>query len=139
VKSLLESDAVSGGTGGFAVSEDAAGLHVAARSFRDASGRTQKLTPIVDGKITLKAQAQPALAVLEEICKQLSPDGAPALHLGTIPLNFMGNSLAAVDANNEAAREALESLAKQVGAPVSWQMFCDPGDGGCALNLHVVR
>lgn len=139
LKGLLDSDALAGGTGGFQVSEDSSGLHVVSRSYRDASGRTQKLKPVLDGQITLKVRSQPALDVLDEICKQLSPDGGAAINVGTVPMNLLANSPVDVEAKNVAARDALESISKQIGARVAWQLLCEPGDGECALNMHIVR
>jgi len=137
VKNMLDTYALGGGAGAFTVSEDSSGLHVVSRAFVDASGRPQTLKPALETRISL-SQKGPALAVIEEICRQISSGGG-VVDVGTVPVNLLANRQVSVDARNEVARDVLESISKQIAVPLSWQLFCDPGDGGCALNMHVVQ
>jgi hypothetical protein len=139
VKALLDRYTLAGGTGAFTVSEDSSGLHVVSRAFIDASGQRQTLKPALDAQISIMQPLQPALNVIEKICSLVSAGGGRTVDLGTIPTNLLATHLVKVDVKNVSAREILEDISKQVGMPLSWQLFCDPADGGCALNMHTVR
>jgi hypothetical protein len=137
LKTMIDSDALAGGNGGFTVNEDAAGLHVISRAFRDASGQSESMRPILEIPVWITLQRQPALDVIEQICQQVSLRGRLPLGVGIVPLNLLANSLVSVDANNATARDVLENISQQIGITLSWDLRCDPREGECALNMHV--
>jgi len=138
VMSLVDSYALAGGAGGFTVSQDASSLHVVARAFTDASGKSQTLKPILEAQVSIAGRPQSAFAAIEEVCRQTS-SAARVLDVGTTPINLLANHPVNLDLKNAQARAVLESISKQMAAPLSWQLFCGPRDGGCALNVHVVE
>ncbi len=140
VKSLLDSYALSeGDAAAFAVSQDSSGLHVVSRGFTDLSGQPQSLKPALDRQISITQRDRTALDALDEICRLISEQGGKVVDLGTSPNNLIATRLVNVDFKNAKAREILESISKQLGVHLSWQLFCGPGEEGCALNLHVVE
>lgn len=139
VTSLLDSYKLAGGTGDFTVSRNSYGLHVVSRAFTDGSGQPQSLKPALESQVSITQRERPAMDVIEEICRQISSRGGRTVDVGTSPINLLANHLVNVDVKNAGARDVLESISKQIGVPMSWQLFCDPGDGGCALNIHAVQ
>jgi hypothetical protein len=135
VQNVLDSYAFSGGPGAFTVSQDASGLHVISRAFTNRSGQSQTLRPALDTRISVKAKGISALVVVEQITKQLSGEGL-AVELGAVPMKLLSYRMVNVDIEQGTARDALETISKQIDTPLSWQLLCDPA--GCALNLHVV-
>jgi hypothetical protein len=138
VKSLLDSYALAGGAGVFDVSENSSGLHVVSRAYADVSGQLQSLKPALETRVSITEGLRPAFDVLDEICGQISLGGR-VVDVGTVPTNLLANHPVNVDVKSASARDILGSISKQIGVPLSWQLFCDPGDGGCALNMHVVQ
>jgi hypothetical protein len=139
VRGVLDSYALAAGTRAFTVSQDGSGLHVVGRIFRDAAGHEQKMRPFLDKMISMSGQGRPALEVLQEMCRKVSAQGGKVLNLGTAPTNLLAHHQVNLNEKNVRARNVLESVSKQMGVRLSWQLFCDPADGGCALNLHVVE
>jgi hypothetical protein len=135
VKNVLDGYVRAGGTGDFTVSEDSFGVHVVSRAFTDASGRLQLLRPLLETHISITQQRSSALDLVEEICRQVS-SGKKVVIVGTIPTNLLANHQ--VDATNGEARDLLESISKQIGVPISWELFCGPRDDKCALNMDAL-
>lgn len=138
VRSVLDSYAGAGGAGAFTVSEDASGLHVVSREFKDASGQVQILKPVLETRISMTNSGS-ALDAVEKICQQVNLGSKVGIGLGTVPMNLLANTAVNVDVKNVAARDLLESISKQIGVPLGWELFCDPRDGGCALNMDAVQ
>jgi hypothetical protein len=136
LENVIDSYTLAGGAGEFSAFKDSAGLHVVSRAFRDGSARSETMSPVLEMPVWITQQHQPALDVIEEICQQVSLRGRTPLDVGTVPTNLLANTPVSVNAKNTNARDVLESISEQVGAPLSWDLLCDPR-GGCALNIHV--
>ena len=116
-------------------------------SYRDASGATQLMTPLLSTPITLPEEKRTWIQTLELILQQISK--ASGAHVGL----FSGPMFpvdVAIGANNEHADHVIARLLASGNSPaaasvnsswdasLSYLFFCQPRYG-CGLNVHRAR
>jgi hypothetical protein len=123
----------------FSASSGNLAVHVTAQRYLDSGGVLRSFVPFLDATLTISSTKRPALLVVEAIVRLVSRQSQIKVELGIVPTNLLATHLGSMYADSATARDILEEIARQLGAPISWQLFCDPGNEGCALNMHMVQ
>ena len=55
------------------------------------------------------------------------------------PTNLFLQRRVTAEARNEPARDVLWRVLQSIRPDLSWKLFCDIGESGCALNIHIVK
>jgi hypothetical protein len=113
-------------------------LHVVPTGRLGRAGRPERATALLELPVTIPARERTAAALLDELCARLAEASGREVFVGTVPTGLLLGHATRLGAERERARAVLERLLRETGAPLSWQVLNDPGDGAYAVNVHLV-
>jgi hypothetical protein len=127
--SAASSDAVQ-----FKVSKSDSRSHLIPTWIRDRSGNPIPYEPLLDTRVSFPPGRRNGWEFLRSFCAAVTSARRVRLGLGTFPTNTLMQMGASRGANDEVAREVLQSALSS--SRLSWRLSCD--SEGCMLNLHYV-
>jgi hypothetical protein len=126
------------GADAFRIQGSAARWHVVPHKTRGTSGRFVAVTPVLDTKITIAPGRRTAFDLIDAIVRDISSRSKTEVALGIVPMNALIGHQTTVAGSNETARAMLDRLFDEMDAPLSWQLFYDPGGKSYFFNVHLV-
>lgn len=132
----VEIHARSGYPGVFAVEEHAGDYHIVPRGFRNTDGAVEERFPLLHTTISLPAKTRTGLQLVEDIAIALSEARRETVAPGTLPTNAFVQHYSKDATLKGKARDLLVELFREMGLPLSWQLFSDPGNAAFYLNIH---
>lgn len=137
ITDLLVNYPASDGSPRFALIRAPGSIHVVPTRFINGSGRAESLKPMLENGVSLAPKERPAIELLNDICEALSLIKGEKVIVGLIP-PWLARQKTSFPVSDMAARSVLDRLFAEIEAPLSWQLFYDPGLHWWALNIHVV-
>jgi len=107
--------------------------HVVPVMARDKAGNFAQQTVLLDNLITIPKEKRTAMAVVDEVCRQLSIAWGHKVGVGMVPLNPLYAHQVEFGATNQPARDVLADI---LGPRMVWQLFYDAGLDWYMLNIH---
>ncbi len=138
ISGLLTNYQTSTGSARFVVIQELGSLHVVPMRFTDRRGQVQDLKPILDTTVSLLPEGRTAAQLVTDLCEALSVATGQTLIPGNIPDALLARHKTAFPVSNISARSVLDQLFAEIDAPLSWQLFHDPGLNWFVLNIHPV-
>ncbi len=122
----------------FALLRSGDALHVVPVAISDTAGRSAKVMPALDVRVSVPGGRRSALDALDQWRLALAAALGRPVGLGAAPLATLQARRIEFSANGEPAREALSRLLAATGIRLSWRLLYDPGTKEYALNLAEV-
>jgi hypothetical protein len=138
---MLKSYSASiGGAEMFALTDSNGLFHVVPVQCKNASGKLEKIVPLLDTPVNIPPGRRTGMELLFEICRSVTSQTGRQLSGPGWAINALMNYNTEIgSAPNETARSLLSRLFADMARPrpFSWGLLCD-GSGSCALNVHIV-
>ncbi len=140
LRALLDQYHLSGNPGVFSVAHSAYAYHVVPSRIKNSSGVFERYHAALDTNISVPAGGRTVYEMVEAIVRAATAATAVNMGVGAIPTNlFFQTRLERSAATTESARAVLLRTLLATHRKLSWQLLCDPGYKGCALNIHMVN
>jgi hypothetical protein len=107
-------------------------------SARDMGGKISPSRPLLDSKITLRAEERTVIDTFDLICKKISDLGTVKVSSGIIPFG-LDRSRITVGGTEADARSYVEDLIKATGRKMCWRLLFDPESKSYIINFHQVK
>jgi hypothetical protein len=118
-------------------------LHIVPGLARDAAGRLQRSSVILDTPIRIAGAPRDGMQFLAAFCEQLSNAAGTQVKIGTVPLNSLFRYQTKTGFRDSTAREILEKFLNGMpnGQRYSWRLLYgeSPSGFGYVLNVNWVR
>ncbi len=128
----------SNNPGRFEVRQYAERFIVVGTSAHDAEGKISPTPPLLDSKITFRAEERTVSDTFDLICKKISELGAMKVSSGIIPFG-LDRSQVTVGGQESSARSYVEDLIKATGRKMCWRLLFDPESKSYIINFHQVK
>jgi hypothetical protein len=139
ISGLLANYQTSTGSASFALIQGPGSLHVVPTQFLDQTGQVESLKPILDTSVSLPAEPRTAAKLVGDLRAALTRTTGQTVILGTIPYGLLARHKISLSISDAPARSVLDQLFAEIDAPLSWQLFHDPGLNWYVLNIHLVQ
>jgi hypothetical protein len=129
-----------GGVEMFTLTDSFGIFHIIPTQRKDASGKLEKIAPLLDTVVTIPPGKRTGLELLLEVCRSLESQTGYAVS-GPAAGNLLQTRTTQIaSAPNESARSILSRFFAELAAPrpVSWHMLYAPDMRGYAVNVRVV-
>jgi hypothetical protein len=137
--SLLASYQTAGGGARFTLIPESILLHVVPAQFTDQFGHLQNLKPILDTSVSLPAEERTAAKLVNDVCDALSRRWGLIVTPGNVPYGLLASHKTTLSVSDKTARSVLDRLFAEIGTPLSWHLYHDPGLNWYVLNIHLVE
>jgi hypothetical protein len=130
----------TGNPGAFRAVLSEGALHIVPTAVKGIDGALVAQSSLLETAISLPAQqGRTAYAAIKAVTEAVAEATGQPIIIGAAPLNALGRFRLENGATNRPARHLLLNAFEATGAPLSWQLFYDPGMKLYVLNIHVVR
>jgi hypothetical protein len=139
LSNVIEGYAASGGSVKFDVTEADGIFHVVPANFVNLDGKLEKITPILDTKITILSKERTRLELSLEVCRALTKATGIRVAEGVFPGNGLRAELqTTVSGTDVTARSILNRLLAELAAPISRDAVVGTADGQKVTQNEVV-
>jgi hypothetical protein len=147
LQSITASHVSNGNPGVFAVREQNGIYFIVPTKVKNAAGHMIAQSSPLDVAIALEEKRRSGMETLHDILQALSRKAGVNVAIGTVPANFLLQTMGTIGASNEAARSVLlrafDGLHWNLSTnlpvrKVDWRLYYDPNSKDYTFNAHVV-